>query len=152
MQTLTDPQLLSLFRRGQEPAFEELEAIPASGAPFEEQLRTLVATVHARRVEDFPLIQAMLWLPGTFPALDGETGSRMRSCVLRFGAGVDAVLAVGQEQGRVVPGARAPMVLALAGMMDSFAKAEIFGLAGSMPEVPESVCRAFLRGFGQGVR
>lgn len=133
-----------------EPLFEHIEALPGSGAPFAEQLRELIGVVHAQRVEDFPLLQAMLWVPGAFPAIEG--GSRLHAAMVRFGAAVDAVVAVGQAEGVLEAGPRAPMVIALTGMMESFSKAEIFGFTPPGADSTNTICRAFLRGFGQGTR
>lgn len=131
-----------------EPIFEEIEAIPATGAPFAEQLEELVRVVHEHRVESLPVFKAFLTLPGKLPSLDGEEGARMIGLLMRHFAALDAVLAVGQAEGALPPGDRMPMVVALWGLMDSFTKWALFGTAPLAGDPAELVCRAFLCGFG----
>lgn len=131
-----------------EPLFEMIEALPATGLPFREQLERLVREVHEQRIEAMPLFKAFLAAPGNLPSFDGAEGDRMRAFMTRHFQALDAVLAVGQAEGVLVPGDRLPLVLALVGLMDSFTRWCVLGPAPLSGDVPALVCHAFLHGFG----
>lgn len=130
-----------------EPLFEELEALPASGLPFEEMLGALVRIVHETHRENEPVVKALLTLPGNLPSLEGEVGDRMRAFHARYFAALDGVLRVGQEAGVLDAGDRLPMTIALSGLLASFNKWAIFGPGPATHDVPAFVCRIFLDGL-----
>lgn len=128
-----------------EPHFEEIEALPGSGLPFAEQLDRLVRSSYEHRVESLPLLKVFVGAPGNLPSPDGE---RMRAFMMRHLRAFDGVLRVGQEEGALAPGDRAPMAVALTGLVESFSKWTMFGPSPLAEDVPALVCRAFLSGFG----
>jgi TetR/AcrR family transcriptional regulator len=111
-----------------QPLFDELEVLPGSGIPFADQLEALVRVAHRHFSEDLPVLQAFFAAPGGFPAT--EARNRLREARGRYFAAIDAVLAVGQAEGRLPPGDRVLMTVALAGMVSSFAK---WGMWGNVP-------------------
>ncbi|MDP2316935.1 MAG: TetR/AcrR family transcriptional regulator [Pseudomonadota bacterium] len=128
------------------PLFEELEALPASGLPFEEMLAEFVRTVHDTHIENLPVVRAFLAAPGNLPAIDGEFGERMRTFWQRYFAAFDALLRVGQEAGILTPGDRLPLTLALAGLLESFNKWALLVPNSTIPDAPALICRIFLDG------
>lgn len=130
-----------------EPLFEELEALPRSGRPFEEQLTTLIRVAHAHQVENLPVVQAFLSAPGSFPVPGTASGQRMQEIWMRFFAALDGVIRVGQAEGALAAGPPLPMVIALSGLMSNFTNWTLFGFAPLADDVPALVARAFLDGF-----
>lgn len=129
-----------------EPLFEELQALTASGCPFEEMLGKFVRIIHDTHAENLPVVKAFLAAPGNFPSIEGESGARMRAFGQRYFGTFDGLLRVGQEE-RVLPhGDRLPMTLVLSGILESFNKWALFGPAPAVPDAPSLICRMFLDG------
>ncbi len=129
-----------------EPLLEELEALPASGLPFEAMLLALVRVVVDTHLENIPLVKAFLAAPGNMPSMEGESGARMLAFWRRYAAALDAVLRVGQDAGVLAPGDRLPMTLALAGLLQAFNKFALLDPSTAIPDAPTLICRLFLDG------
>jgi AcrR family transcriptional regulator len=128
---------------------DELEAIIAAPEPFAEMLEHVVQLAYDRQLEILPLVQAFLNTPGPLPEPGSPGGDQLRAIKKRNTAVFDALLARGQAAGAVVPGDRTPMVLALTGLINSFARAEVMCGQPYEGDAPADVIRIFLGGVGR---
>lgn len=108
--------------------FQELDALVCGPLPYPEKLQAAVNLLYDRHVESLPLIAALYAAPGPMPEPGTPGAEELRALRQRQWAILDKLLAEGQALGGLAPGNRAPMVLALTGLVTSFARAEGSGL------------------------
>lgn len=129
-----------------EPLCEEVEAIAASDAPFEEQLYETIRAVAEHFGEDLPLIQAFHAASGPIPAEGTEPGDRLRAMKVRCVDAVERVLGNGQRDGVLPAGERRELTVALIGLVSGFVRWSAFGSAGPLDARVPMICRLFLDG------
>lgn len=101
----------------------ELEEIVAGPQGFDEKLEHVVQFAYDRQLEILPVIQAFFAAPGPVPQAGTPGGDQLVGMKRRHMAAFDTLLAQGQAEGVLSPGPRGAMVLALSGLIMSFARA-----------------------------
>ncbi len=126
--------------------FEEMAAVTADDRPFDEQLARFVRLSLAHQAECQPLFEALMTLPGQFPAPGSETGTRMMAMHQRFLGALDAIVALGEEAGELRKGARSSHVIALGALLHGYAKVACMGGVPMVADPTHEILRSFLHG------
>lgn len=143
-----DELLLDLLADLSNRFLGELESIVAGPGDFDDKLEHVVQLAHDRQVEIFPLLEAFTAAPGPLPAPGSSGAALIGALRRRHAAAFDALVAAGQAAGRLRPGKRAPMVLALTGIILSFAKNEAQREAPYEGDATADLIQLFLWGAG----
>lgn len=130
------------------PVVQEMEAITASGAAFEDQLRSCVDAVLALVRSHLDAVQEFHAAPGPVPAPGTVAGDRLREARTRYFEAVDGLVRNGQTDGTLPAGDPRPMTIALVGLLFGFIRGTVWGMAPADLDVGALVVQVFLHGFG----
>lgn len=109
-----------------EGLMDELLAVLAEPAPFLERLEAFLRLTLQRQAECQPLFEAVMALPGNIPGPDSDLAARMRSMRMLYMERLEALMASGEEEGVLRPGARKLHTLALSSLLQGYARARFF--------------------------
>jgi AcrR family transcriptional regulator len=129
---------------------DECDAVGREAPDFHAHLERLVALLHARQLENLPLVQALMSAPGAFPAPGTPERQELEAVIARQDAVLDALIARGQAEGALPAQDRRPLVLALHGLLHAFGRGRPLG-APTVDGAAAHVVRLFLGAAGARV-
>lgn len=127
-------------------ALEEIEAIASQPVPYLDRLRQFVAVSLHQQAECQPLFDALMMLPGRLPLPGTEVGDQMQGMHHRHLAAIEGMIAVGEAEGVLRPGARLGHTIALASLIFGYARISTMGGLPTAGDPATEILHSFLDG------
>ncbi len=125
---------------------EEMSEIVAEPSPYLDRLERFVRLSLQHQAECQPLFEALLTLPGQFPVPGTTTGDQMMEMHRRYLTVLEAIIAAGEAEGVLRPGARLSHAVALAALLQGYAKVCWMGGVALATDPASEVLASFLDG------
>ena len=123
-----------------------MDVIASSDLPYLKRLEQFVRRSLEHQADCRPLFEALLTLPGQFPVPGTTTGDQMLDMHRRYLRSLEAMIAAGEAEGILRPGARMAHAVALAALLEGYSKVAWMGGVSISSDPASEILSSFLDG------